>query len=156
MHENTKTIREIALLGSGGLYLIALFCPAFDFAEGNSGFILGFVCLLFGFEHLAWYANIPYFGSLVFLFLKRPVVAAALAAGAVALGLTTLGIEEVPKNESGTRTAVAGYGLGFYLWIASMLTVLFGAIAAFVKSRSPMPAVADEPPVITQANVAGH
>lgn len=140
--ENKAKLRRIALLSSGLVYAISLFCPVFKLAEGNSSFLLGFVCLLFGFGKLPWYANLFYFASLIALFLRKALLTVVLAVVAVALALTTLGIEEMPRNEADNMTAVVGYGPGFYLWLGSMLIVL---LAAFPASATPKATIQTPP-----------
>lgn len=129
--------RHLPLLISAALYGIALLLPAFRLEEGNSGFLLGFVCLFFGFGHLAWYANPLYFGSLVTLLLKRGFLSALLTLPAIALALTALRITEMPRNEAGHMSAVAGMGAGFHLWLASMVVALFGGILEIRKRARP-------------------
>lgn len=118
------TSRILPLLPAGLFYLISLFCPVFVFQEGNSSFLLGLVCLLFGFGYIAWYANLFYFGALVAFLIGKAGWAAGLAAVAIGFGLTTLRIVQVPKDSGGQMTAIVGYHIGFYLWMASMVTVL--------------------------------
>jgi hypothetical protein len=62
-----KSHQQIALLFSGTFYGISLLCPVFALKEGDSSWLPGFVCLLFGFWQLAWYANPLYFAGLVAL-----------------------------------------------------------------------------------------
>jgi hypothetical protein len=137
-NDHKKRVRKIGLFISGILFGISLFCPAFRLQEGNSGFLLGFVCLFFGFEHLPWYANLFYLGGLVALTLKRMFFTGFLAAVAIAVASTTLRIKEMPRNEAGNMTAVIGYGLGFYLWVASMLVLLIAAVVGSLKPREPV------------------
>lgn len=141
-NDHKKRVRKIALLTSGILFGISLFCPVFRLQEGNWGFLLGFVCLLFGFEHLPWYANLFYFAGLVALMFRRMIVTGILAVCAIALAMTTLQIKEMPRNEAGNMTAVIGYGPAFYLWVASMLVLV---IAAVVGSMKPQPPVLTAP-----------
>lgn len=114
---------------SGILYGVSLFLPPFVLKEGNSGFILGFVCLFFGFGHLAWLANPIYFASLLTLAVTRKIhVSAILSIFAFAIALLALTIAELPRNEAGQMTQVAGYGPAFYLWLASMLVIPVAAV----------------------------
>lgn len=131
-------IRRIALWCSGALFAISLFCPAFKLEEGHSSFLLGFVCLLFGFGHLPWYANFFYLASIVALILRRSLLAAILAASAAAIALTTLGIKEMPRNEAGDRTAVVGYGPAFYLWLSSMLVIVIAVVLGSLRRQPPV------------------
>lgn len=117
-------------------YALSLFLPPFILAEGHSSFILGFVCLAFGFEKVAWLANPLHFASVAALALmKKTHLAAVSSAAAIAIALTTIAIKELPRNESGALTAVVGYGPAFYLWIASMLIILVAAIRGLLPSK---------------------
>jgi hypothetical protein len=137
---------RIALLGFGSsLYLISLFCPIFEPAEGSSGFIFGLLCLIFGFAHLAWYANPLLFLSGIFFLLQRDGAALFFSGAAIAVGLTTLMIPEIPRDTSGQMTAVVGYNVGFYLWLASMGVVLAAALYHLSKRKVPPPLV---PPLL--------
>jgi hypothetical protein len=47
-------------------------------------------------------------------------------------------IQKAPFNEAGHMANVVGYGLGFYLWIASMFAILLTSVlsAAVGKAKS--------------------
>jgi hypothetical protein len=62
--------------------------------------------------------------SIVFLSLNRSVWALTASTASVILAATTFLIQKVPYNEAGHMANVVGYGLGFYLWIASMSVIL--------------------------------
>jgi hypothetical protein len=99
------------------LFLISLFTDTLQTASG-SGFLLGFVCLLFGWGvHLSWLANPLLFFSGILLLTRQPGGAACFASFALPLMLTALQIKETWINEAGTKGPVTGYGPGFYLWI---------------------------------------
>jgi ABC-type branched-subunit amino acid transport system permease subunit len=116
--------RTKALTFSAAVYAVSLFCPVFDFEQGHSGFLLGFVCLLFGFGEIAWFANPVFFAGLLAFRLRKDLLAGTLAAIAVAIAMTTIRITEVPKNEGGQMTNIQGFGPGFYLWVTSMVILL--------------------------------
>ena len=98
------------------------------FQEGNSSFLLGLVCLLFGFGKLAWYANLFHFGAVLAFLIGKAGWAASLSVVSIGLALTTFGIVEMPRNEGGQMTAIVGYHVGYYLWVASMVAVLGVAV----------------------------
>lgn len=126
--------RWIVLLGSGLLYGISLFFPAFALKEGQSSFLPGFVCLLFGFGEFAWYANPLYFASLITLLLKKTYLTALLSCSALAIAVTTIWIEQLPRDASGETTTVVGYGPAFYLWLSSMLVILGASVMDILKA----------------------
>ncbi|MBX3732689.1 MAG: hypothetical protein KF791_08850 [Verrucomicrobiae bacterium] len=137
--------RVLTCLASATLYTIALFTPAFAFAEGDSSFILGMVCLLFGWGKFAWYANPILLAAYIAFLKKKDVLTTILSVAALAVAATTLSIEEVPRNSSGTLTRVVGYGLGFYFWLASMAVLFAAGIHRIVVRRRADPTVDTAP-----------
>ncbi len=120
-------------------YLISLFCGIFILQEaGPSSFVLGFVCLFFGWSYLAWYANPVLLGAVVAHLLKRDWIALILAAGALALALSTLTIDEMLRDESGNKEPVAGYQIGFYLWLGSIAVILVSSLVMGIKGSKPV------------------
>ena len=138
MFDGKTNIRRMALVLSGTLYGISLFCPVFAFQEGDPSFLLGFVCLAFGAfaQQPAWYANPFYFAALIALGMKKRYIAALFSCSALAIALTTLSIKRIERDEAGNMTAVVGYGPGFYLWLASMLVVLVAAVIAIMRPEA--------------------
>jgi hypothetical protein len=105
-------------------------------ADSGDGFLLGIICLLFGWGiHLSWYANPLLFLSGTFLLAKWPRGAACSAAVAIALMLSALQIKDVYINEGGATRPVTGYGVGFYLWICSGVVLLATALACLGSHR---------------------
>ena len=132
----TSRWRHAGLLVACCFFAISLFSSTLETGNGN-GFLLGLVCLLFGWgSHLSWYANPPLLLAGVFLLTKRPGAAAISAAVAIALMLTALQITETYVNEAGTKAPVTGYGLGFYLWIGSGVALLITALASLMAGPS--------------------
>jgi hypothetical protein len=110
------------------LFLSSLGLKTLILSHGDSSFLLGFVCLLFGFSYLAWYANPLFLGSIVLLSLNRSRMALATSTASLILAATTFSIQKAPFNEAGHMADVVGYGLGFYLWIATMSAILLTSI----------------------------
>ena len=118
-----------------------LFLSSFGFktlllSQGDSSFLLGFVCLLFGFSYLAWFANPLFLVSIVLLSLNRSDMALATSTASVILAATTFLIRNVSFNEAGHMANVVGYGLGFYLWIASMCVVLVMSVLSTTVGKA--------------------
>ncbi len=59
------------------LFLSSLGLNTLILSQGESSFLLGFVCLLFGFSYLAWFANPLFFVSIILLSLNRSRMALA-------------------------------------------------------------------------------
>jgi hypothetical protein len=130
--------RRTALLLSGTFYGISLFCPVFASQEGHSGFLPGFVCLVFGAfaGQPAWFANPLYFAAVIALMKKKNYITIFFSCFALAAAAATVSIKQIPKNEAGDMTAVVGYGPGFYLWVSSMLVVLVAAGIGILKPET--------------------
>jgi hypothetical protein len=110
------------------LFLSSLGLKTLLLSHGDSSFLLGFVCLLFGFSYVAWFANPLFVASIIFLSLNRSGMALATSTASVILAATTFLIQKAPFNEAGHMANVVGYGLGFYLWIASMCVILLTSV----------------------------
>jgi hypothetical protein len=117
-------LRIVGIVLASVLFLLSLGFNTLLLSHGDSSFLMGFVCLLFGFSYVAWFANPLFLMSIVFLSLNRSVWALAASTASVILAATTFLIQKVPYNEAGHMANVVGYGLGFYLWIASMSVIL--------------------------------
>ena len=130
--------RGIAFVLSVSLYSISLLCPVFAFKEGDSSFLAGFVCLLFGAfsGHLAWFANPLYLAALITLLMKKHYISVIFSVSALVIASTTLSIKEIERNEAGDMTAVVGYGPGFHLWLYSMLLALVAAVIGILKPEA--------------------
>jgi hypothetical protein len=126
------------------VYVVACFVPTVYFDKpgqepwpGLMTFILGAFALFEG--YFAWLAN-PLLGVALLLLIFRQWVATAVVAGLAFLialdALRVLG-DTVPLDEAGVNKAVAtGLGPGFYLWLASMLVPLAGALVLRTYERS--------------------
>lgn len=132
-------LKILVLVLSAILFLGSLGFSVFDMREGNPTFIMGFVCLLFGWAYPAWYANPLILAAHVLLLRSKYLAAMILATAAVGLGATTLLIEEVPRDSSGETTEVLGYLAGFHLWMASLAVPWVAAICLWWQRRGKPP-----------------
>jgi hypothetical protein len=109
-------------------------------SQGDSSFLVGFVCLLFGFSYLAWFANPLFLVSIILLLLNRSGMALATSTVSLILAGTTFLIQKAPFNEAGHMANVVGYGPGFYFWIASMSVILLTSLLSvtFWKAKGNM------------------
>ena len=127
--------RRVGLIVASFLFLASLVTGTLEAGSGD-GFLLGMICLLFGWGiHLSWYANPLLILSGTLLLAKWPRGAACSAAVAIALMLSALQIKEIYINEGGTKGPVTGYGVGFYLWICSGVVLLATALACLGSHR---------------------
>lgn len=129
---------QIPLAVAGLCYLASLFFGIFVLEEaGPSTFVIGLVCLFFGWSHVAWFANPTLFGAAFCHLTGRYRIALLLAAIALGLALFTFQLEEAPVNSGGSKEPIVGYQIGFYLWMTSIVLVLGSSLVqAFRSSRS--------------------
>jgi hypothetical protein len=78
---------------------------------------------------LAWLAN-PVLAATWFLMSFRSTRGIALGCAVVALGLSLSFLlhREIMTSEAGHYSKITGYGLGYWLWIASIIVALIGCI----------------------------
>lgn len=124
------------------LFVISLGFNTLISSEGDPSFLVGLICLLFGFGYLTWYAN-PLFFLSALLVVKGSRWAAGTSVLSLALALSALSIQRIPIDESGHEADVIAYGTGFFLWLASILVLLLSSLwFSFVRGGPPQ----DRPP----------
>jgi hypothetical protein len=129
-------IRIAGIALAAVLFLSSLGFKTLLLSHGDSSFLLGFVCLLFGFSYLAWFANPLFLVSIILLSLNRSGMALATSTASVILAATTFLIQKAPFNETGHVANVVGYDPGFYLWIASMCVVLLTSVLSTTVGKA--------------------
>ena len=129
-------LRIVGIVLASVLFLSSLGFNTLLLSHGDSSFLMGFVCLLFGFSYLAWYANPLFLVSIVLLSLNRSAWALAASTGSLILAATTFLIQKVPYNEARHLANVVGYGLGFYLWIASISVILLTSLLSTMVGKA--------------------
>lgn len=136
------TLRFI-LGGSLLAFFLSLALPALEFHpsrrddadyvwSGGQALILGWQAVFV--RNFAWFANPAYFVSVLLLFRRRWRAAAAVGSLALLLALHALALvgRQLPADEGGVNvTALIRLHAGFYVWLASMLAVIVGALVAF-------------------------
>ena len=130
-------VRVIVVSVSLILYAVSLFFTAISYADYDGpGSFSSFELALFGgvavlgvglFEWLIWLANPLYFIALIRLLKSRK--------GAVYIGATSfffafifLTWNEILVAENGRHAAIVSLNAGYYLWLASILTLTIGAL----------------------------
>lgn len=130
---------------AGGTYVFALATPALVFLHGSSIEAKpGWECLMLGWMGMlvgqfAWLANVPLFIAALLTLVRKHTAAAVLASLAVGLAqLTwTLYLAPLPGDEGGVTTLVFQYPhVGFFLWIASMMSLFVASIVLKLRPRS--------------------
>ena len=118
-----------ALAASIACFVAACCSPALLFAHDPP--VRGITTLLWGWwglvkGDLPWLANPIYFGALALAWKKKYLLAMAMSAVAISLGLRSLQVKEWFFNEAG-GTPIAALGIGFHFWIASFGILFIGA-----------------------------
>ena len=101
-------LRIVGLGLSISLFIASLGFKTLILSKGDSSFLFGLICLLLGFEYLAWFANPLFALGVIFLFLKRFSLAVGASTLSAILATTTLFIREAPYNEAGHMASVIG------------------------------------------------
>lgn len=124
------------LLSSAALFLGSLFLPALSYDPGGGGSdsLSGLNLLLLGwfdvFEGVVgWLANPLYAFGCVAVLLRRRYTALVLLGLAVLLAISSVQLFSigVMRDESGHRYPLAALSLGFFAWLAAIVTALLGA-----------------------------
>ena len=145
MTKKITTTKNIVTLISILLLIISLTQPAFYTASDSSDslnlhsvfiFFLGWLGFLGGaFESFLWFANPLYIYALI-LYLQNKKEAMLISGSSTLLALSFLLLHTFIKNESGSRTPITGYGLGYILWVASLSLL---TIQTMVETRMNKP-----------------
>lgn len=120
-----RTAKRLMIAPSIGLFAGCLPLDSFCFegvCHGWPGWgVLGFG--LFGIlsapAGIAWFANPLLVITWLFLFFELTTPALLSAAAALALSASFLWFDHVGVSEGGNVSRITGYGLGYWLWLAS-------------------------------------
>ncbi|SHL61705.1 hypothetical protein SAMN05444360_10370 [Chryseobacterium carnipullorum] len=127
----------IILIISIVIFMISLILPAVFTKKGSE--VYGLTLFLFGWTDLtgdgtSWLANPILLFSWVFLLVKQPKIAAFLGLLSVAVALYYVTETEIIVDEAGHKYPITGFGLGYYVWIASCVTMFIGSLL-LLKSK---------------------
>lgn len=128
-------MNRVLPLVSLGLFVWSCFSNVFIFEEGNSSYLFGLICLLFGFGETSWYANPALLTAWILHSKKYYRLASGAGAVAIGLGLTAILIEEMPKDGAGNMTRVLGFHLGYYLWMSAHIVITLSGLYHWAKSK---------------------
>lgn len=118
-----------------GLFLISLVTVGIVESEGREYglelLVNGPLAVLLGVY--AWFAN-PLYGLSLLISKKWPLVAICLILAALILGASSINLKVVPYSAERVGK-VLGFGLGYYLWLASFAVALFASLSQALKSK---------------------
>lgn len=128
--DSSRRVRRAVAMCSGAAFAVSLALPVFTFGaahepvRGLSVLVWGWWGFLLG--EVAWLAN-PLFAFALWKFMAGSRLTARIASTAtLAVGITSFHAKEWMFNEGG-GTAIAAHGLGFYLWLLSLLVLAVGS-----------------------------
>lgn len=149
MTEATPLAKLCKLLRTGSyvLFFLSLVSTAFIAQYGGLGHVSyrGFEVLLIGPLGLLldfrtnwpWLGNLALFAAWLALGLRANIIGGTLGTIALIAGVRFFAVAMVTYDyESGMPDKVASFGLGFWLWIASVLCALSAAIFQLREKRS--------------------
>ncbi|MGJ4953958.1 hypothetical protein [Bradyrhizobium sp. HKCCYLS20291] len=116
------------------LYAACLPCESFC-VDGRCSGWPSWSVLVFGFwplslANLTWTANPILIVAWTFGLAKiDAILTAVLSASALMIGASFLLANSVITNEAGIPNSITGYGTGYWLWLASMMTTCIWAFA---------------------------
>jgi hypothetical protein len=137
---NTKTER-IQLIASIISYIACLFFSGFYIRTaqqpygGASLYLLaiGWLGILGG--HFSWFANPLYFLA-IFIRRKRNGLSFVLSFFSLLLALSFLFHSRIITDEGGGTGAITAYGFGYFLWVASILLLIFSNLNGFITNKT--------------------
>jgi hypothetical protein len=125
------------------LYISCLFFDSFQiagvekpFAPSYEMFQVGWIAVLSGM--LAWLANPLLYISWFFALLDKDKVTLITSMVAMALALSFMLHDTIVVKKTGETVATAaivGYGLGYWLWLASAVFMALGSIVILLRNR---------------------
>jgi hypothetical protein len=137
-----RTFCYVLLALSCVLFVLSLFneCYFFDRAgekKSGSGLLLLLIGWLGVFQGIfAWLAN-PFLLVGWFLLVGRlPRAAAVCAFAATVCAGSFLLYKTILTDEAGNHSKITGYGMGYWLWLASAVALLAASFVAVIGSRN--------------------
>lgn len=140
------------LILSLGLYVASLFSDGFYIQTAHArDATIGWALLQFGWLSLfngiiAWLANPLLIAGWVMLRLHRERAAALFAVTALACSSSFLLCQTIITAEAGSPERIDGYGLGYWLWLASPAVLVAASLVAAKASHLQTPTTGTQLP----------
>lgn len=144
MPKSTQKFESAYVPLSALLYLACLAFPAYYIGENFepqpafSAFLIGWLGLID--SHFSWYAN-PLF-LLALLLRNRPGPSSVLGFGAVVLAVSFLFHDQIIASEAPTFKPIKAYGLGYGLWLTSLVVLFVGQARRALELSGPLISIA--------------
>jgi O-antigen ligase len=74
-----------------------------------------------------------------FFLIKQPKISLPLSLITFLLSLSYLSVSTITVNEGGGKAAITSYGLGYYLWLASSISLFIGSLWTIISNRRAAP-----------------
>jgi len=104
-------------------------------AYGLSCLLMGFIGFFLGGACLTWLANPFLIISWIILYTKHYKVSLVLSSIAIIIAMSFLFFKEIIVDEAGHYKEITKYGLGYWLWLLSMIIVFLGNIFLLNKKE---------------------
>ena len=153
MGKNRTTVHVLIVGVSIALYIACLFFESFQIAGVETPyspsyemFKVGWLALLSGM--VAWLANPLLYLSWFFAILSKDKVTMVTSVLAAALALSFMLHDTIVVGTNPAKqAAIVGYGLGYWLWLASALTMGVGSMIILIRNRPSLPPPAVRAPI---------
>ena len=124
---------------------IALFVASLTQTAVNMGsdYMLSIACLLLGWAEVlkeelhGWQILFIYF--MVITYYKTAQNICTSKPYCFLLSLSYLSVSTITVNEGGGKAEITSYDLGYYLWLASSISMSIGSIWTIISNRRPIP-----------------
>jgi hypothetical protein len=140
-------LRITVLALAGFTYLVACCCPSLYFVTSADEHFsrFGFVLLLIGWSgvfagQFAWFANLFLFLAWIFILCRLWLTAAVIALLGILIALDTRALlgQILDADEGGVnKMHVESIGIGFYIWLGSMIITLLGCVLLRILGSKP-------------------
>lgn len=134
--QEDKKLKKIFLIISVALFIFSLtqkcYCTTTQCGDSIMVFLLGWSALISGGAGIAWLAN-PLLILAWIMLNKNLKFAMVLSVFAMLLSLSFLLFDSIVDNEGGGAHQITSYKAGYWLWVASNITMLIATFTLMLK-----------------------